>query len=524
MQKKAAQKYGFFMCFCMVVGTVVGTGIFFKNEGVYGLTNGNGILGLIAWIIGGVMALSFGLSFMEISSAKQDSNSGIALYAKLFGGQRFGRVVRNAMNHIYIPLTTFTVAYYTTKASIWAFGGGLDAEIAFSSRVGGYGNYQLILTFFAIFYTILLMYICTYLEKTGKYIQMTTVVLKLIPLVLVGLIGMFFFKNDPNAFSESGLGDPDKYKLVSNKSGFEMILMALPGILFSFDGFLSTTYIQKDVKKPERNIPLALVLGLTSVTILYLIVSIGTLNLDSSGSVAAVAGKIFSNPVTNKVFERVIFVFILISAFGTLNGYSFSMVKLSRSSIEDNFIIGAKWCNKIVAKRSLNLANFVAAVIITLVWGLIMGIPTVFAKETYNFYDFISNAGVVMAFLMYGAIIGLGIYNCYHQRIKTTKNWYFIPAAIISVICIVTIISYNVYSYFLNAIVMLEKTGPILAIVLLMLILVLPWLGLWMKDNETKGKNIRTIKSIDYQNNGDNKNISVDTDDDNIEEIKDNKT
>lgn len=334
---------------------------------------------------------------------------------------------------------------------------------------------------------------------------------------------MFFFQNDPNAFSETGLGDPDNYKLVSNKSGFEMILMALPGILFLFDGFLSTTYIQKNVKKPERNIPLALVLGLTSVTILYLIVSIGTLNLDASGSVVAAAGKIFNNPVANKVFERVIFFFILISAFGTLNGYSFSMVKLTRSSIEDNFIIGRKWCNKIVAKRSLNLANFVTAVIITLVWGLIMGVPTVFAKETYNFYDFISNAGVVMAFLMYGAIIGLGIWNRYHQRIKTSKNWYFIPADLISVICILTIISYNVYSYFLNAIVMLEKTGPILAIVWLLLILVLPWLGLWMRDNETKVKNITFKRDINVQNNSDNGKISANRTD-NLEESKDNKT
>ncbi|WP_425379802.1 APC family permease [Spiroplasma endosymbiont of Stenodema calcarata] len=395
----------------------------------------------------------------------------------------------------------------------------MAAEIAFSEKVGGYVNYQLILTFFAIFYTILLIYICTYLEKTGKYIQMTTVVLKLIPLILVGLVGMFFFKNNPNAFSDAGLGDPDKYKLVSNKSGFEMILMALPGILFSFDGFLSTTYIQKDVKKPERKIPLALVLGLTSVTILYLIVSIGTLNLDSSGSVAAAAGKIFSNPVANKVFERIIFFFILISAFGTLNGYSFSMVKLSRSSIEDNFIIGAKLCNKIVAKHSLNLANFVAATVITIIWGLIMGVPTIFAKETYNFYDFISNAGVVMAFLIYGTIIALGIWNRYHKRVKTIKNWYFIPAAIISIICILTIISYNVYSYFLNAIVMLEKTGPILAIILLILILVLPWIGLWMKDNETFGKNKNLMKALKSSNDNNGSDMINE-----FKEIKDNKT
>ncbi|AGM24879.1 APC family permease [Spiroplasma chrysopicola] len=480
MHKTTAKKYGFFMCLSMAIGTIIGTGIFFKNEAVYGFTNGNGILGLIAWLIGGIMAVSFGLSFMEISSAKQDSNSGVSLYAKIFGGKRFGHVVRSAMNHVYLPITAAVIAYYTTKASIWAFGGGLVAEEIFKAKVGGHLNYELILATFSILYSLLLVYICSYQEKVGKWIQIVTVILKVFPLIIIGLIGLFFINNDPNAFSESGLGDQSKYPLVAGKSGFEMILMAMPGILFAFDGFLATTYIQKDVVKPEKNIPLALVVGLTAVTVLYLLVSIGTLNLDASGSVAAAAGKIFNSPLANKIFERIIFFFIFISAFGALNGYHFSLTKLSRSSIEDNFGFFGKKANKLATKTSFERATFLYAMVITLFWAIVMAVPTIFTD--LDFYGFISDAGVVLAFLMYGSIIGLGLYNRYTKKVSSHQYWYFIPTAIISTICIAFIMGYNIYSYFLNAIETGASAGPIIRISLLLFILICPWSGWWMNE------------------------------------------
>ncbi|WP_338981604.1 APC family permease [Spiroplasma endosymbiont of Eupeodes luniger] len=490
MSQNVARKYGLFMCLCMVVGTVIGTGIFFKNEGVYGFVNGNGILGIIAWIIGGVVAISFGLSFMEISSAKQDSNSGIALYAKMFAGSKFGRVVRNAMNNIYLPLTAFTVAYYTSKASVWAIGGGQDAEMRLANVLGGSNVYELLLSIFAVLYTLFVIVCCIYNESITKWVQMITVVLKLIPLIFIGVAGLIVVNAGAGAFLETGLGDPKKYEIVKNKGHFEMLLMALPGILFAFDGFLSTTYIQKDVRNSSKNIPLALVFGLTGITFIYVLTSISTLNLDPSGSVAIAAGKIFNNPTVNAVCTRLIFIFILISAFGTLNGYCFSMTKLTRSSLDDGFVVGNdKIWQKVINRFGIKTATLMVMGVLFAVWIVIMALPTIVTDDNYNFFDFISNAGVVMAFMLYGVIIFYGLLNRYRKKIKTLNAWYFIPAAIISILCITLILGYNVYSYFALLVTSENKVGAILQIFFLLLILALPWLGLFMKDNELENDN-----------------------------------
>lgn len=495
MQEKTAKKYGFYMCLCMVIGTVVGTGIFFKNEGVYGLVNGNGYLGIIAWIIGGLTALCFGLSFMEIASAKQDSNSGIALYAKIFGGKKLGSVVRNAINNIYLPLTLFTVAYYCGRASIWAFGGGMEAEDILKENIGN-GNYQFLLSAFAVIYSFLLISCSIYSENAGKWIQMITVVLKLFPLFFIGLVGQFIINPDAGAFSKEGLGNIKEYKdLIKNKGNFEMLLMALPGILFAFDGFLSTTFIQKDVKDAEKTIPLSLIIGLTSITIIYILVSIGTLNLDPSGSVAISVTRIFEDyPITKAVFSRIIFFFILISAIGTLNGYSFAFTKITGCSLEDGFVLGNKFWNNIINKKGIKFTNWIVTLLILLFWVIWMALPTIFTSM--NFFEFISNSGVVMAFVMYGLIIFFGLLNRYQKKIQTKKLWYFIPAAIASIIGIILILGYNIYSYFANVFLSEDVGLAILQLLILILIMALPWTGLLMKENNTNCNNNDIIKEI----------------------------
>lgn len=484
MKASNAKKYGFLMCLSMTIGTIIGTGIFFKNEGVYGFTNGNGILGIIAWIIGGVMSISFGLSFMEIASAKQDCNSGIALYARIFGCSKFGKVVRNSMNHIYVPLTTFTVSYYTVKATIWAVGGGKIAEEILAAKLGGETNYLILIVLFSMFYAILIVFLAIFYENVGKNIQMITTILKIFPLVIIGIIGLFIINSDAGFLKESGLGDPRKYDIVKNKSHFSMILMALPGILFAFDGFLTTTYIQKDVKNAEKNVPLALILGLTAVTFIYILTSIGTLNLDSSGSVAEAAGKIFKNEMLNAVFKRLIFIFIAISALGTLNGYTLSLTKMTENSISDQFLLGSALWNKLNKKLPIKAVNLIATLTLIFIWMSIMVIPTLIDPAKYDFIEFTSNGGVAMAFLIYGSIICMGLLNRYSKKINTKKQWYFIPSSIISIILITLVIGYNIYSYFEITINAKEKIGPMLQVILLFLLIILPWISLIIPEKK----------------------------------------
>lgn len=479
------KKYGFFMCLCLIIGTIIGVGIFFKNENIYGLTGGNGILGIISWIIGGIIILFLGLSFIEITSISTNSNEGIALYAKLFGGKIFGKIVRNTMNHIYIPLTFVTIAYYTTKATIWIFGDKQEIEIILLKFLGNNINYQIFLLLFNILYIILILFINTFYKNIGKWIQIITVILKLLPLFLIGIVGLFFFNsNNINIFSTFGLGDPNKWKLAKNRNYLELILITMPNILFSFEGFLSIIYLQKNIKNSKRNIPITLIIGLIIVTFIYLLVSISTLNLDISGNISLAVKKIFKNNNLNKIIKPIIYIFILISAFGTLNGYSLILLNLTNLAIKDEFIFNKQILYKIFKNVNINYLTFIISLIISLIWNLVIIIPSLFVSQEVNFYDFISNSGGIMAFILYSLIIFFGIINRFTKKIKTKKNNYFIYTALLSIISIFLILSYNIYLYFELIISLKKNKEIILQTIFLLIILLSPLTGLLINNQK----------------------------------------
>ena len=68
----------------VVVGTVIGAGIFFKPTAVYGAAGSPG-LGLIAWILGGIIAIAGGLTVAEIGTIYTETGGMMIYLEKVFG-------------------------------------------------------------------------------------------------------------------------------------------------------------------------------------------------------------------------------------------------------------------------------------------------------------------------------------------------------------------------------------------------------------------------------------------------------
>ena len=66
---KLQKNLGFAAALSTVVGMVIGGGVFFKPQAVYTATGGAPGLGMIAWVIAGVMTIAAGLTAAEISAA-----------------------------------------------------------------------------------------------------------------------------------------------------------------------------------------------------------------------------------------------------------------------------------------------------------------------------------------------------------------------------------------------------------------------------------------------------------------------
>ena len=109
MENKLERKYGLFTAICMVVGIVIGSGIFFKAQNILQKTGGDMGLGIISWLIGGVIMLVCLLTFAFMGQ-KYERVNGVVDYAEATMGKRYGYLVGWYIAVMYFPVMTSVLA------------------------------------------------------------------------------------------------------------------------------------------------------------------------------------------------------------------------------------------------------------------------------------------------------------------------------------------------------------------------------------------------------------------------------
>ena len=92
MENQLEKRYGLITAICVVVGIVVGSGVFFKAEKILVCTDGRTTLGILAWLIGGIIMVSCAYVFGVLASHHEKCN-GIVDYAEEMCGEKYGYVV-----------------------------------------------------------------------------------------------------------------------------------------------------------------------------------------------------------------------------------------------------------------------------------------------------------------------------------------------------------------------------------------------------------------------------------------------
>lgn len=114
MENGLKKKYGLLTAICMVVGIVIGSGVFFKASKVLRNTNGNiGLSLLVVGIVGAIMVIC---SYVFATLAnKYEKVNGIVDYAEAMLGRRFAYYVGWFMTTMYYPILTSTLAWVTNR-------------------------------------------------------------------------------------------------------------------------------------------------------------------------------------------------------------------------------------------------------------------------------------------------------------------------------------------------------------------------------------------------------------------------
>ncbi len=173
MDYELQKKYGLFTAIAMVIGIVIGSGVFFKAEKILLATGGDLPLGILAWVIGGMIMIVCAYVFATMATRYEKVN-GVVDYAEATMGRGYAYILGWFMTTIYYPAITSVLAWvsarYTCVLLGWDIVGAEAMAIAGFYLVGSYALNALSP------------------KLAGKF-QVSTTIIKLIPLILMAILG-----------------------------------------------------------------------------------------------------------------------------------------------------------------------------------------------------------------------------------------------------------------------------------------------------------------------------------------------
>lgn len=284
---------GFWSALALVIGTVIGSGIFFKQASVLQMT-GSTNLALMAWLLGGVITLADGLTLSEIG-AQIPHTGGLYHYMTHIYGEFWGFLSGWMQIVVYAPAIVGSIAGYLglLVTNFFGLGAVWKAPIAIG--------------------TITLIALLNMLaNRYGAAFAIVTTICKLLPIAAIIIFGLFFGHEQALGATVAGI-----HQSVGNFG------VAVLGTIFAYDGWILITNLGGEIKRPEKLLPLAIILGILLIIILYVGVTFGIFRSLSANRINALgqnATAYFALNAFGPLGGRLVNIGIMISIIGALNG------------------------------------------------------------------------------------------------------------------------------------------------------------------------------------------------------------
>ncbi len=302
------QRLTAFSAIAIIVGIVIGAGIFKTPSMVAGVTGDAGWL-LVAWFLGGLISLAGALCYAELATTYPHAGGDYHFLARAFGKDisfLYAWAKATVINTGSIALLAFVFGDYMTKAinlgpyssAIWAV--GVVVALTVINLIG-------------ISATSWVQTLLTLIEVTG--------------LILVAIAG-FYISGDA----------PASPALFSSTPSLGMFGLAMVFVLLTYGGWNEAAYISAEVRGGRRAIVPVILISILILTLIYLLVNIALLaglgleGLSKSSAVAAdLMGKAFG-----PWGERTLGIFVAVAALTSINA---TMIVGART----NYALGRDW-------------------------------------------------------------------------------------------------------------------------------------------------------------------------------------
>ena len=360
---KLKRQLGLFDSSMMVIGIVIGSGIF-MTTGLMADALPSASLILIVWVLGGIQMIAGALTFAELGAAMPRAGGQYVYLREAFGhlpAFLFGWVAFSA----YVTGTNAAIA-----VAIAEHLGSFYPILSTHSNLVNIGNFGLSVGQLVAVSLLVVLSVVNYLGVIlGKWVQNIFTVLKIGSILLFALAGIFISTGNQINFSLNPTG-----------MGFGSIItgigIALVAVNWTVGGWEYVTFTAGEIKNPKRNLPLALLIGTLVILVLYLLINITYLK---ALPMNALAGEIKVGEATAKALygqdiAGLFIIVVIISMFGALNGNILVGARVTYAMAKDNlfFPSAAK-----VHPKNHTPGN---AIIIQGVWSSILALSGTFEE------------------------------------------------------------------------------------------------------------------------------------------------
>ncbi len=292
MSKSLSKEVGLITAASIVTGCVIGSGVFVKPGRVLAAA-GNSSLALWAWVIGAVITIAGGLTIAEVST-RIPKTGGIYIYIEEIYGKTAGFLCGWVLTLVYGPAVMSALAlYFGSLLGNFLHLGGPRAQIVI-----------------AVTTTVVLSSVSIFGTRYAGALQAISTIAKLIPIFVIAVAGILL---GHQRVTGVGSGLPAS-------AGMGAAVLAT---LWAYDGWVNVGSMAGEMKNPARDLPLAIIVGLSVVAVAYLLVNIAIFHILPAAEVASLndrAAVVASQWAFGSFGATLIHVGILISIFGCLNG------------------------------------------------------------------------------------------------------------------------------------------------------------------------------------------------------------
>lgn len=311
------RQLGLFDSTMVMVGIVIGSGIFLTT-GIMAKYIPSASLILLAWIVGGLLTLAGALTYAELGAAMPEAGGQYVylreaygpMAAFLFGWILFLVYMTGGIAGLALAFAEY-FGYFFPALSTKTFILSQNVEIFHHSFRISLSAGQLVgvavILFLSLFNFIGVVF--------GKFIQNIFTVLKLGTLAAIIILGFSLGGGTPPALTLNPGGLSFGQLII----GFGVSLVA---VIWAFDGWNNVNFVAGEIKKPQRNLPLALIIGTLGITLLYVLTNYIYLSALPMGEIKGVV-RIAEKAITTLFGGStgpLISAAIIVSIFGAING------------------------------------------------------------------------------------------------------------------------------------------------------------------------------------------------------------